>query len=78
MRIYELLGYSGDVIDMTWVEKYHEALELYRRGAYLDAGPLWESLAEKDPTSYIMALRCRDILQGTLHIENGVYHMEHK
>ncbi len=78
MRIYELLALASETIDMTVFQKYEEALALYRSGVYLDAGRLWESLAEKDPTSLIMALRCRDILDGKIHVENGVFHMEHK
>ena len=68
----------GESIDMDMYKKYEEALALYRSGAYLDAGRLWESLSPTDPTSLVMAIRCRDILDGKIHVENGVFHMEHK
>jgi class 3 adenylate cyclase/CHASE2 domain-containing sensor protein len=78
VRIYELLGFSGETLDMTHYKKYEEALALYRSGAYLDAGKLWELLIPHDETARIMALRCVEVLKWNIHVENGVYHMTHK
>jgi class 3 adenylate cyclase/CHASE2 domain-containing sensor protein len=78
VRIYELLGFREETIDMTQYRKYEEALALYRNGSYLDAGKIWESLMSVDETAHIMALRCVEILQWKVLVENGVYHMTHK
>ena len=78
IRIYELLGVLGEVWDRDIYKKYEEALDLYRRGQYIDAGQLWESQMDQDPPSRVMALRCVDILKWNIQVENGIYHMTHK
>ena len=57
---------------------YESALELYRRGNYMDAGRIWESLAPTDKPSEIMMRRCVALIKGEMQLENGVYIMTHK
>jgi len=78
VRIFELLSFSTESLDMTIYKKYEDALLLYREGKYREAGELWACQMELDPPSRIMALRCVDILNWNIHVENGVYHMTHK
>lgn len=77
IRIYELLGYATESIDMTVYTRYEQALGLYRAGRYLDAQMLWET-QQDDAPSRILALRTREILAWEVRVENGVYHMTHK
>jgi adenylate cyclase len=78
IRIYELVGYSEDIIDRTMYFSYGQALALYRAGDYRSAGKLWQTLAPVDPPSRIMMYRCLEILKGNVTVENWVYHMTHK
>ena len=62
-RIYELIAYRehGNTDQYQWIEKYHEALETYRKGNWKKAGALFEALAREkhaDPASLVMAERC--------------------
>jgi class 3 adenylate cyclase/CHASE2 domain-containing sensor protein len=78
VRIFELLWFAIESIDMTPYRKYEEALELYREGKYREAGEIWVLQMELDPPSRIMAERCVDIIKWNIHVENWVYHMTHK
>ncbi|NRH20884.1 adenylate/guanylate cyclase domain-containing protein [Candidatus Gracilibacteria bacterium] len=78
IRIFELLGFKGDVGDRTMYDTYEKALALYREGKYIEAGKIWEGQMDKDPVSTVMALRCVEIIKGNILVENGVYHMTHK
>jgi class 3 adenylate cyclase/CHASE2 domain-containing sensor protein len=78
IRIFELLDFATESLDMTPYKKYEEALTLYREGKYHEAGELWASQMQSDPPSRIMAERCVDILKWNIHVENGVYYMTHK
>lgn len=78
VRIYELLGHTGDTIDMTAYSVYESALRLYREGKYLDAGRIFEKNAEIDPPSHVMMMRCVALIKWEMSLENGVYKMTHK
>jgi adenylate cyclase len=78
IRIYELLGFYADMLDMTVYASYESALDLYRKWQYREAGKLWEKYMEIDGPSRVMALRTLDILSGKITITGGIYRMEHK
>lgn len=78
IRIYELLGFKWDIWDRSMYDLYEKWLKLYREGKYMEAGKIWETLAEKDPVSQVMMLRCVEIIKWNILVENGVYHMTHK
>lgn len=78
VRIYELIGFTKNIIDRTIYENYEKALSLYREEKYIDAGKIWESQKDVDPPSRIMMDRCLSLIHGETHLENGVYHMTHK
>jgi class 3 adenylate cyclase len=78
VKIYELLGLLGYTTDSAMYETYAQALSLYQTGSYMEARKLWETQVAIDPPSRVMALRCTEILEGRVHIEDGVYHMTHK
>ncbi len=78
VKIYELLGIIGEIIDRTIYDTYGKALALYRKWKYLEAGKIWESQMETDGPSRVMALRCVEILSGNIRVENGIYTMTHK
>ncbi len=78
VKIYELLGLLGYTTDSAMYETYAQALSLYQTGSYMEARKLWETQVAIDPPSRMMALRCTEVLEGRVHIEDGVYHMTHK
>jgi class 3 adenylate cyclase len=78
VKIYELLGLLGYTTDSAMYETYAQALSLYQTGSYMEARKLWGTQVAIDPPSRVMALRCTEILEGRVHIEDGVYHMTHK
>ncbi len=78
VKIYELLGLLGYTTESALYETYAQALSLYRAGSYSEARELWEMQSTIDPPSHVMALRCVEILEWRVHIEDGVYHMTHK
>ncbi|MBX9808861.1 CHASE2 domain-containing protein, partial [Candidatus Gracilibacteria bacterium] len=78
VKIYELLGNIGDVKDKEIYTKYEQALVLYRKGKYIEAGKIWETQMNQDPPSRIMVMRCIEILKGNITVENGIFHMTHK
>lgn len=78
IRIYELLGFRDEAVDRTMYDNYEFGLGQYRNGEYMQAGRIWEKYAEIDPPSRIMMERVVQIIQGAIHVENGIYHMTHK
>jgi hypothetical protein len=58
--------------------KYEEALNLYFLWEYQKAWRIFELESNIDSPSAVLAKRCLDILEGRLHVEGGVYKMEHK
>jgi adenylate cyclase len=78
VKIYELLGNIGDVKDREVYTKYEQALALYRKWKYIEAGKIWETQMNQDPPSRIMVMRCIEILKWNISVENGIFHMTHK
>ncbi len=80
VNIYQLLGSKSSQIpekNQEYLRKYAEGLVYYREENYKKAGALWlENKA--DPTSFCMAQRCKDILEGKAQVEQGVFIMTHK
>ena len=76
--IYELIAKNIDNVDKSTYIRYSEALTLYEKAKYLEAGQLFEANMSGDAPSKIMALRCVDILEGSIKVEGGVFHMTHK
>ena len=78
VKIYELLGNIGDVKDREIYNKYEQALALYRKWKYIEAGKIWETQMNQDPPSRVMVMRCIEILKWNISVENGIFHMTHK
>ena len=82
-RIYELIAYreSADYAPFEWIEKYHNALDVYRRGNWETAGALFETLADErygDPPSLVMAERCRYLIKNPPANWDGILKLEVK
>ena len=82
-RIYELIAYRdhGDNDRYQWIEKYHEALDIYRQGNWENAGKLFEALAQKrdnDPPSLVMAERCKYLIENPPAHWDGILKLEVK
>ena len=82
-RIYELIAHrkSADNNSYQWIEKYHNALDVYRRGDWENAGALFEALAgtsHNDPPSLVMAERCRYLTQNPPDHWDGILKLEVK
>jgi adenylate cyclase len=82
-RIYELITYreQGDNDRYQWIEKYHEALDIYRQGNWENAGKLFEALAKErnnDPPSLVMAERCTYLIENPPTHWNGILKLEVK
>jgi len=83
VRMYELLGKSGDILEAELADKcgkYSEALGQYKRGDFIKAGELFEQLDEKysDPSSKLMSDRCRTLIQDSPVDWKGVWKMDAK
>jgi class 3 adenylate cyclase/CHASE2 domain-containing sensor protein len=80
IKIYQLLWPKTLQIpekNQLLFQKYAQALEYYRAEKYSEAGQIWLQNGE-DPTSIIMAQRCRDILDWKAQAVQGVFIMTHK
>ena len=82
-RIYELITHREHDTDdqYQWIEKYHEALEIYRRGNWEKAGTLFEALARErlaDPASLVMAERCEYLIANPPTHWDGILKLEVK
>jgi adenylate cyclase len=82
-RIYELIAHreSADNDPYPWIEKYHKALEAYRRGNWESAGVLFEALAGErhgDSPSSVMAERCRYLIKNPPAHWDGILILEAK
>jgi adenylate cyclase len=82
-RIYELIAYreNVDYDQYQWIEKYQEALEIYRRGNWKKAFTLFESLAREehaDPASLVMAERCEYLIANPPDNWDGILKLEVK
>jgi len=82
-RIYELIAHRehGDTDQYKWIEKYHEALEIYRQGNWEKAGALFEALAREkhaDPASLVMAERCEYLTANPPEQWDGILKLEVK
>ncbi|MGB5993677.1 MAG: adenylate/guanylate cyclase domain-containing protein [Desulfobacterales bacterium] len=82
-RIYELIAHRkhGDNDQYQWIEKYHEALETYRKGNWENAVVLFEALARErhaDPASLVMAERCEYLIANPPTHWDGILKLEVK
>jgi adenylate cyclase len=82
-RIYELIAYreSADNNSYQWIEKYHNALDVYRRGNWENASALFKALADErhgDPPSLVMAERCRYLTKNPPEHWDGILKLEVK
>lgn len=64
VTIYECIGFkdAAHPLDPKYTE-YERCLELYFRGAYLEAGRAFEHNSVSDPTSLMMAERCLALIE---------------
>jgi adenylate cyclase len=82
-RIYELIAYRepGDNDPYPWIEIYHEALDVYRRGNWENAVAMFEALDGErhgDPPSSVMAERCRYLIKNPPAHWDGILKLEVK
>lgn len=77
VKIYELIGFASDIIDMEKYRTYEQALVLYYAGQYKKARDLF-SANRNDLASAIMTKRCDDAISGVITVLDGVYTMIHK
>ena len=82
-RIYELIAHreNGDDDPYHWIEKYQEALQIYRQGNWEKAGTLFKMLAlEKhdDQASLVMAERCKYLIANPPAHWDGILKLEVK
>lgn len=76
VRIFELLGETGDPVDPVGIKTYESALDLYRRGAFAEAGARFRSLP--DTASAVMADRCEHLTTSPPSDWDGVYNLTSK
>ncbi|MEE8352141.1 MAG: adenylate/guanylate cyclase domain-containing protein [Rhodospirillales bacterium] len=79
-RIFELVGYSGEVMDdvLKKIGQYEKALALYGDGDFAAAADAFEANAKDDTASRTMAERCRTFVDDPPGSWNGVFAMESK
>ncbi len=80
MTIYQLLGPKSIALPeelTTRHQLYAQALDLYRGENYSAAGMLWQKNPHDSPSQHMMR-RCKDILEGKVSVEQGVFAMTHK
>lgn len=77
VKIYELIGFASDIIDMEKYRTYEQALSLYYRGEYKKARDIFNTNGS-DLASAIMTKRCDEAIAGTITVINGVYTMLRK
>ena len=77
VKIYELLGYKGEVGNVEKYSTYDDALSLYYSGSYAEARKIFLNIPG-DEAAIIMAERCQDALDGTIEVIDGIYEMKVK
>lgn len=77
VKIYELLGYKDGVNNVEKYTAYDNALSLYYSSSYAEARKIFMSISGDD-AAIMMAERCRDALDGTIEVMDGVYEMKVK
>ncbi|MDP3114536.1 MAG: adenylate/guanylate cyclase domain-containing protein [Candidatus Cloacimonadaceae bacterium] len=81
--IYELIGDKAkvDMSTLSWLDDYHNALELYRKGDFAAAADIFLRLSEspqKDKASHTMMLRCQKLISNPPVDWDGVYVLAEK
>jgi adenylate cyclase len=82
-RIYELIGrrQDGNHPDLSWIDDYQAALELYRQGKWEAARARFEALAAgalADSASAVMLQRCRFLVENPPKQWDGILTLEVK
>lgn len=77
VKIYELIGFASDMIDMEKYRTYEQALSLYYTGEYKKARDVFNTNTN-DLASAIMTKRCDEAMAGTITVIDGVYMMTRK
>lgn len=77
IKIYELLWFKWDDINVDRLRKYENALYLYYDEKYIEAKNEFEVNIWDLPSS-IMVKRCEDILDGKTKVVNSIYEMKTK
>lgn len=82
-RIFELIALRNlaDNDSYQWIEKYHEALDAYRKGNWENAGALFVTIAREnhaDSPSLVMAERCRYLIENPPTHWDGILKLEVK
>jgi len=62
----------------TLLQRYAEALELFRSGDFAAAATIFRGLAERDRPALAFATRCRELLEDPPPSWRGVWILEHK
>lgn len=78
-RIYELLCAidSPQASSYTWIDSYHTALKLYRKGDWAEAQSIFVTLTD-DSASYTMQKRCAYLIQNPPPTWDGILTLEEK
>ncbi|MCF7793177.1 MAG: adenylate/guanylate cyclase domain-containing protein [Candidatus Cloacimonetes bacterium] len=83
-RIYELICSYDEMTSKQkpeWIQKYEEALNLYRKGDWQSAGDIFEELCDhpvKDKPSEVLLTRCKYLLEFPPENWDGVMKLEVK
>lgn len=82
--IFEIIDERTDEKETSkyeWIEIYKQALELYRKGKWQEAGELFEELSEEpynDEASQVMLTRCMYLLEYPPKLWDGVLKLDVK